>query len=153
MLKYDHFVFTFKLREERANDIPRSHFDFIVYHTYNTLPVSQLVPSYPGGHKHWYSFTRSTQVAPFKHGSLAHSWISAQKQRSQKSKGFFSFLISSSLCWLLINHLMYWLKVWLRIAWMACIIVGSLQWDPYNTNLWGYMLQFALSGFVCYQVL
>ena len=40
------------------------------------LPVSQLVPSYPGGHVHLYPLTRSVQVAPFRHGSLAHSWIS-----------------------------------------------------------------------------
>ena len=40
------------------------------------LPISQLIPVYPGAHEQVKPLTWSTHVAPCKHGLLAHSSMS-----------------------------------------------------------------------------
>ena len=49
-------------------------------HVYN-LPISHRLPVNPLAQEHTYPFTRSVQIPLFKHGSLAHSLISVQKQK------------------------------------------------------------------------
>ena len=48
------------------------------YHS-KSLPVSQLSPPKPTGQVHSYPLMRSVQVAPFRHGLLAHSKISVKE--------------------------------------------------------------------------
>ena len=67
------------------------HFQVSIKKT-KSLPVSQHSPVKPGGHSQQKPLTLSSQLPPFKHGSLQHSLISA-KQTKQKSntQSFTSF--------------------------------------------------------------
>ena len=60
------------------------------------LLVSHTVPVYPGAQVHAKASTRSVHVPPFRHGSLAHSFMSAKFKKDLKFSGLFIFVHSSN---------------------------------------------------------
>ena len=67
-IKFYHIWYLSSLEELCSSDI-----------RYLLISVSQCTPCQPSAHAHVYSFSPSLHVAPFKHGSDAHSSMSAWK--------------------------------------------------------------------------
>ena len=63
-------------------DVFQGESEVYVYKT--DLPISQVVPSHPGGHVHEYWFCPLLHVAPFWQGFDWHSFISNKVERKTK---------------------------------------------------------------------